>query len=356
MVDLRRRSIEILLDNQSSSGAYVASPNFPPYAYCWFRDGAYIAYAMDLYGEHESATRFHAWAAAAINARRERVHRAVEKTACGERLAENDILHTRYTLDGQEAPGEWPNYQLDGFGTWLWSLGQHCQLRGSQLPPEWVEAAGLVAAYLRALWQEPCFDCWEESPEKVHTSTLAAIYGGLQAHAVLTGEADRAPADISTFIHTHLQRDHGFVKYSGSREVDASLLGLATPYRVVVPTDPRMRATVARVESELRSGGGVHRYRADAYYGGGEWVLLTAWLGWHYVERGELERARAIQAWIETQAGEGGNLPEQVQASLNVPSQLEAWRARWGESASPLLWSHAMYLILLEGIRRAEAA
>ncbi|MFO7662332.1 MAG: glycoside hydrolase, partial [Chloroflexota bacterium] len=57
------RSIDIILENQSSSGAYLASPNFPTYHYSWFRDGAFIAYAMDIAGHHESAARFHEWAA-----------------------------------------------------------------------------------------------------------------------------------------------------------------------------------------------------------------------------------------------------------------------------------------------------
>ena len=59
MIDLYRRSIQIILENQSGSGAYIASPHFPTYHYCWFRDGAFCAYAMDLAGERESAARFH---------------------------------------------------------------------------------------------------------------------------------------------------------------------------------------------------------------------------------------------------------------------------------------------------------
>ncbi|KPV52167.1 hypothetical protein SE17_17090, partial [Kouleothrix aurantiaca] len=48
-------SIALIRAHQSPNGAYVASPTFPTYHYCWFRDGTYIAYAMDLVGEHASA-------------------------------------------------------------------------------------------------------------------------------------------------------------------------------------------------------------------------------------------------------------------------------------------------------------
>jgi len=40
------------------------------------------------------------------------------------------------------------------------------------------------------------------------------------------------------------------------------------------------------------------------------------------------------------------NLPEQVAENLNAPSYYPTWVERWGEIASPLLWSHAKYIIL----------
>jgi GH15 family glucan-1,4-alpha-glucosidase len=347
MSSLSERSVEIILRNQGSSGAYVASPNFPTYQYCWFRDGSFIAYAMDLAGQAGSAARFHAWAAGAIIARADLVRRAVQKARRGEPLTGLDILHTRYTLDGQEAPGEaWPNFQLDGFGTWLWALGEHARLDGGALPPACLLAAGLVADYLAALWTQPCYDCWEEFPDKMHAHTLAAIYGGLHAYSRLA-DTDLAPTltAIRRFIFDHLRLDGRFVKYAGSTAVDASLLGLATPYRVVEPGHPIMRATVAQIEADLDCGGGLHRYAADTYYGGGEWVLLTAWLAWYYAELGDVAKAQVALAWVEAQADERGQLPEQVPGNLNDPSFLRPWQARWGAIASPLLWSHAEYLI-----------
>jgi GH15 family glucan-1,4-alpha-glucosidase len=107
-----------------------------------------------------------------------------------------------------------------------------------------------------------------------------------------------------------------------------------------------MGATVERIVVDLCRGGGAHRYAADTYYGGGEWILLTAWLGWHYAERGERERAEALLGWVESQAGTDGTLPEQVPVHLNDPVFYAPWRKQWGEIADPLLWSHAKYIIL----------
>lgn len=357
MPDLYRRSIEVIPTHQSSNGGYLASPTFPDYRYCWFRDGAYTAYAMDLVGEHDSARRFHDWCAWIINRRRAVVKRATEKAHRGEALDEKDYLHTRYTLDGREGEDTaWPNFQLDGLGTWLWSLTEHARLAGLEtLPPDWQEAASLAARYLAALWLHPCYDCWEEFGDQLHPYTLAAIYGGLRALTSLSldGEWGAVPAAIRAYVLEQGVHEGRLVKSVGNPSVDASLTGVATPYRLLEPDDALMRATVARIEADLRpEGGGVHRYVADTYYGGGEWVLLTAWLGWYYAEMRESEKAEEMLAWIEAQADEQGNLPEQVPRTLIAPRYLEIWRQQRGEIANPLLWSHAKYIILRHHLSR----
>jgi GH15 family glucan-1,4-alpha-glucosidase len=136
-----------------------------------------------------------------------------------------------------------------------------------------------------------------------------------------------------------------------SAVVDASLLGVATPYQLLSPDDPIMTATVARIEADLHCpGAGVHRYRADTYYGGGEWLLLSAWLGWYYVQVGETGRAHRLLDWVEAQRDADGHLPEQVATHLLSPEYYARWEARWGPVAKPLLWSHAMYLILHQAL------
>lgn len=346
-MDLFTRSIAVILEHQSPGGAYVACPNFPTYHYCWFRDGSFTAYAMDLAGRPESAACFHDWAAQAVNQREAVIHRAIARAAAGLPLEGSDILHTRYRLDGEEgSTQEWPNFQLDGFGTWLWALEQHLARRKQPPAAGWIRAAGLVADYLQALWRQPCYDCWEEFPDKVHPHTLAAIYAGLGACSRLDGcDRSAVQAEIRDFLLGQAVYDGHFVKFTGSYTVDASLLGLAVPYGVVPPDDPRMLETVRRIESSLRRGG-VHRYPTDTYYGGGEWVLLAAWLGWYYVELGEKARAGELLAWVEAQAAVNGDLPEQAPASLIDANMYKPWVDLWGPIASPLLWSHAQYIIL----------
>jgi GH15 family glucan-1,4-alpha-glucosidase len=358
MHDLYRRSIEIILENQSESGAYIASPNFPTYRYCWFRDGSFIAYSMDLADQHESARRFHQWVAERINERGDLVRTGLAKARVGQELTEAEILHTRYRLDGTDGePGNWPNFQLDGFGTWLWALNEyHKQNPALQLTREMSDASDLVAEYLSELWSLPCYDCWEEFPDHVHPHTLATIYGGLQAHTEMTGKNHQLSTDtIRKQLLVGAEAFDHFVKFSDSPAVDASLLALAVPYGVVAPDDPIMLKTVEQIESTILRDHGLHRYAADSYYGGGAWVLLTAWLGWYYTElaarrpdltSGLKPKIETSLQWIEAHMSDNQCLPEQVAENLNDPSYYPTWVQRWGPIASPLLWSHAKYIIL----------
>src|SRR5262249_29178948 len=145
-----------------------------------------------------------------------------------------------------------------------------------------------------------------------------------------------------------LQADGTFCKSIGNALVDGCLTGMATPYQVVRIDSAEMQATIARIETDLHAPGiGVHRYLGDSYYGGGAWILLAAWLGWHYVEYGDKNTARGILRAIERHADPNGDLPEQiVPPILADASYYDYWVRVRGPIASPLLWSHAMCLIL----------
>jgi isomaltose glucohydrolase len=353
--ELYRRSLELIRAHQASTGAYVASPNFAEYAYCWFRDGTYTAYSMDLAGDYDSASRFYGWATRQVTSRAEQIERAIAAARGGNLPVTEDLLHTRYTLDGQVGTGDWPNFQLDGFGTLIWGLDEHQAITGEALSADALAAVDLLARYLGAMWRFPCYDCWEEFEDKVHTSTLASLYGGLNAasHLLSSGAHAKAASDIKRFVLEHCVQGGSLCKFVGNPAVDANLLHVATPYRLLAPDDPVMQATVARIELELRwDGSGVHRYAHDSYYGGGEWVLLTAYLGWHYIERGQPERARPLLAWIEANTCADDMLPEQVLEHLNYPEMRPVWEERWGPVACPLLWSHAAYMTLSSHMAR----
>jgi len=348
------KSKDIILENQSSTGAYMASPNFPRYRYCWFRDGSYVAYAMDIIGEDASSQKFHDWAATTINKHSDKSKQAIKKNNGG-KLSSMDVLHTRYTMEGEVVDHKWANFQLDGFGTWLWSLNEHVSCRNFRpLPASWKQAVKTTRDYLIALWSTPNYDCWEENQDKIHPYTLAAICAGLQAADTILGEdtTQETQETIKDALFTKGVYEGHFVKSFGLKEIDTCLIGISTPYRVIDPNDSIMIRTVAEVEAGLRrENGGVHRYKKDTYYGGGEWILLTAWLGWYYIEIGNRDKAINLLHWIERQADENLFLPEQVPTNVYNRKMYDKWIKNIGNIANPLLWSHAMYIILYKSLQ-----
>lgn len=356
-LDLYQKSIEVIRAGQASSGAYVASPTFSQYGFSWLRDGTWIAYAMDCVGQHDSAAAFYQWVAETIIGQKTRLQALLTKIAQKLPLEETDYLPTRFTLDGQvEEGGSWWNFQLDGYGTWLWGLVEHLSITQTPLSSTQRLAAEMTVRYLAALWQSPNYDCWEEHRQQIHPATLASIYGGLRAIQALEPALVPAnlPETICQYTLDHLVTPAGhFMKFDGNMAVDASLMWVAIPNRLVDLHDPVFAKTLAKIEQDLHyPSGGVYRYKADTYFGGGEWLLLTAWLGWVYVELGQVEKAQPLLYWIEQQATPEGYLPEQVSNHLLDSSRYAEWEAKWGTVATPLLWSHAMYLILKTKLER----
>jgi GH15 family glucan-1,4-alpha-glucosidase len=351
-VSLPDVSLRVIRAGQAPSGAYVAAPSFPTYQFSWFRDGSFIAYAMQLYGDEASARRFHQWAIDVILREASQAEAAIARSKAQLSL-DGTFIRTRYTAGGTGDAAPWPDFQLDGLGSWLWSLHAYrTAYRGSL--PGLTEAVDIVARYLGQLWRTPCFDCWEERGDQVHISTLAAIYGGLAAAAaLLDSSALTAQAEaVREFVLEHGTVDGRLRKHLATDLVDASLLWASTPFRLLEPEHPVMRRTVDHLVNSLTGpSGGVRRYLGDTYYGGGEWLLLTAHLGWYWTEVGEPERARRALAWVEHAADANGHLAEQVLDGVQFPDRVAEWTQRWGPVANPLLWSHANYQILRHAVQ-----
>ena len=309
--DLLKLSVEIILKYQRSNGAYPACPNFKVYNYCWFRDGSFIADSMSRVGEPESAERFFDWCSQVICDRRELIESGGK-------------LDARYTLDGHDSKGRWGNFQLDGLGIWLWALKTH-ETRYDLRLTKYDEAIELTSDYLAKNWHTPCNDWWEERLG-VHAASLASIYAGMKA----IGHPE------SKEIRAAINPD--------SERVDASLLACSLFNAV----DKDSFLPIAEeIESKLVSkGGGVHRYKEDVFYGGGEWLNLTAMLGMYYVSSGQSEKAEEKLEWIARHAQSNGWMPEQAEDYLLHPKNLQEWEDKWGSNALPLLWSQAMYITL----------
>lgn len=370
---LYERSLLVMkLMADEESGSIIAAPEFDEwfsrcggYAYCWGRDAAFITQAFDRAGLFSLSTAFYDWTLRAQD--------------------ESGAWQQRHYHDGSLAPS-W-GIQLDEGGSILWGMWQHYKSTGDQAFAERVwPAVAKGADYLVSRLDsetglpEASMDLWEERLGQ-HIYSAAAVYGGLQgaaSFAQLKGEVKRAlewsaaAARIRASIINHCWNDEKRSYYrslqlavsdekyrraqasglSGAKIVDAkgyatyfvsyddmadvSLLGLAVPFQVVDPREPRMRETAERVEQRLTvSGtGGLKRYEDDEYIGGNPWILTTLWLAQYRIQSGETEKARPLLQWALEHTTETGLLPEQIDKESGEP----AW-------VVPLTWSHAMFVI-----------
>lgn len=354
LLQAARDSVRVIRQHQHANGAYPASPTFSAYrGYSWLRDGAFIAEGMSRAGEVESASRFHDWVDARLGERREQVDALIARSRSGAALAPEEMLPTRFAIEEGGEPDVWWNFQTDGYGTWLWAVAEHARRHGLE-PARWQRGIEVATDYAAEFWDEPCYDWWEENVDQRHGSTLGAIYGGLEAAAtsgVLDSGRRRTALVEAAAVRERLLTDGvagdppRLVKWLGATTIDASLASCVTPFAVVAPTHPVGRATIVEIQRTLGADGGVHRYAADVFFGGGPWLLLAGFLGWNEARLGEWDRALGRLRWMAAQSVDG-EMPEQVEEDLLHPEHRQEWIDRWGPVAQPLLWSHGMYLIL----------
>jgi GH15 family glucan-1,4-alpha-glucosidase len=360
-IDIRAaisRSVELIARHQRASGAYPACEEFSAYrGYSWFRDGAFTADGMSRQGQVESASGFHDWCDGVLVSLAGKVAALVEQARAGRTPAQDEMLPTRFAFNGRAGADPWWDFQLDGYGIWLWAVHEHAARHA--LPLErWQRGIRVACTYIAEFWNTPCYDWWEEHAEQRHNSTLGALYAGLTACAgsaaldsATRERAARAAADVRRVVLTEGVAPGGYLsKWIGSEAVDASTAACIVPFGVVAPRDARAEATLARIERDLSFDGGTHRFAADVFFGGGQWPLLTCLLGWNHARAGRRDRAMELLRWAVAQADADGLLPEQVDAHLLHPEHRAEWIAKWGPVAKPLLWSHGMVLTLTAGL------
>src|SRR5262249_38622139 len=134
-------------------------------------------------------------------------------------------------------------------------------------------AARIAAAAIRKRWTEQDAGVWELAPRRWAHSRLACV-AGLRAAASAAGRspgtasrreasewtslADQMMASLSDIVHPSGR----WQRAPGDERVDAALL-LPVVRGVVSPDDPRGRATIQAITSELAEDGFVYRFRHD---------------------------------------------------------------------------------------------
>ncbi len=133
--------------------------------------------------------------------------------------------------------------------------------------------------------------------------------------------------------------------------------------------DPRILNTVKAIDELLRletpTGPSWYRYNDDGYGEhedgrpfdgtgvGRAWPLLTGERAHYEISRGRTDEARELLKAMESFAGDGGLLPEQIWDSPDIPER-ELFFGRPSGSAMPLVWAHAEYLKLVRSLEEEK--
>jgi GH15 family glucan-1,4-alpha-glucosidase len=218
-------------------------------------------------------------------------------------------------------------FQLDVYGEVAAAVVQACR-SGLPLSSRGVALGDVIMPYLAKAWREADEGIWEvRGPRRhfTHSKVMAWVaferFGAL--HAAQPGREDLAPyyRQIAEEIHADVC-NHGFdkelgsfVQSYGSKRVDASLLQLALTGFLPV-NDPRIRSTVAAIESTLMEGGMLRRYLAEEDvdglpYGEGVFLACSFWLADVYALLGRLDDARDLYHRLLGLCNDVGLLSEQ---------------------------------------------
>lgn len=391
VVRLYKRSLLIVRTQIDNGGAILAANDSDVtlratdhYSYLWPRDGALVAYALDLAGHANLPRAFF--------------------NLCGRIISPEGYFLQKYNPDGSVASGwhaSWDAYtkqrlipiQEDETSLVLWALWNHYEeFRDIEFAKQLYDSLIKRAADFLVSFRDaetrlplPSWNLWEDR-KAIHTFTCATVIGGLRAaanFARLFGEAgaaaeyETAADEVCAAMRALLYRPElqRFARSISPRmdggfdidpTIDASLFGIFY-FGAFAPDDPLVKATMAAVEERLWAKtiiGGLARYEADGYMRvtgdvekvpGNPWFICTLWLADYRIASArtleELERAVEILEWVVARALPSGVLAEQVDPLTGAPV-----------SVSPLTWSHSTvvatvigYLRKLEALLKCEA-
>ncbi|WP_179951605.1 trehalose-phosphatase [Halopolyspora algeriensis] len=296
------------------------------YRYCWLRDGAMSARALVSLGSTTEAEAFMDW-----------LHKVMENLPGPERL------HPLYSLAGTSLGPEavidtLPGYagsrpvrvgnladqqvQLDVFGPVV-ELAMHLsQATGVLRDGDWELVKGMAEAVSRR-WFEPDHGIWEERDvPRHHVYSKVMCWVTLDRALQLAETYERTPESSWAPLREEIAQDvikngwHADVQafttaYEGS-DLDAASLHVGLS-GLIDPSDERFRATVTAIESELRSGSTVYRYRRDDGLPGteGGFHLCAAWLVEAYLLTGRRTEAEELFQQLVDNTGPTGLLAEE---------------------------------------------
>ncbi|MBI2238127.1 MAG: glycoside hydrolase family 15 protein [Actinobacteria bacterium] len=319
------------------SGAIVAAPttSLPEevggarnwdYRYTWLRDSALELYALFALGYTDEAHAFMGWLKRTTAGRAEDLQ--VVYGVGGERMLPEVELGALEGYRGSRpvriGNGAANQFQLDVYGELVDTAWLYHRHGGRIDEPFWDFLRGVVGV-VADRWSEPDEGIWEVRGGRQHFVSSKVMAWVAVDRAVRLARAGGHRGDVRRWaglrdeIRTRVEAEGvdpetgTFLQAFGSRFLDASAL-LVPLVRFVPADDPRVRATVRRIERELSVEGLVYRYLGSDGLPGGEgaFVICSFWLVDNLALTGDVDRAGELFERLLGYANDVGLLAEQV--------------------------------------------
>lgn len=324
------------------TGALVAAPttSLPErlggsrnwdYRFCWLRDAAMVLRALMAIGHHRAARDFFVWLEGLCDFDRDpngETLQIVHRLDGGREMPETVLDHlagyrgSRPVRTGNAAASQ---RQLDVWGHVLDAA--HVCLRdlGHPVRPGLVRVLRHFADRAAGGWREPDQGLWEtRRPPQHHLSSKLMCWVALD-RAVQLAEARRIDGDVERWRRERdavrtliLERGFNasvgaFTQVVGGDALDASVLMMPL-VGFIDADDPRMRATVERVQADLTTHGLVFRYREPDGVAGdeGTFAICSYWLVQNLALQGRVDDARRLFERIGSFASDLGLMSEEI--------------------------------------------
>ncbi len=370
IIRLYKRSILIVRTQFDNDGAILAANDSDVtqratdhYSYLWTRDGAFVAYALDLAGYPFFTRRFFEF--------------------CAQIVHTDGYFMQKYNADGTVASGwhaAWDVFakkklvpiQEDETALVLWALWSHydkyreIEFIRKLYHPLITKCADFMLDFRdeELKLPKPSWNLWEDR-RGIHTFTCASVVGGLRAAAKfanLFAENERSrkyenaaneiveamrrhlcSAELGRFLRSVQLNGDGF--YEADTGIDASLFGTFY-FGAFDAEDKLVKNTMRAIEEKLwidTKIGGIARFENDSYMRVSDdspsnaWFICTLWLADYRIavakSKADLKGALEILEWTTKNALPSGVLAEQVHPFDGSPV-----------SVSPLTWSHSTFV------------
>lgn len=332
------RSLLVLraLTNHDTGGIAAAATTSLPedlggvrnwdYRYVWLRDAALTLEALLAHGFVQLADDWRTWLLRAVAG--DPADLQIMYGLAGERnLFERELPHLAGYADSRPVRignGAALQYQADVVGEVLVTLSAARDAGLTESEFSWPLETHLVE-YTAQQFERPDNGMWEvrgQARRFTHSrvmiwATFDRAVRAVEEHGLAGPVArwrrlrDRARAEIDRF---GVANGH-FTQYFGTEDVDASLL-LLPQVGYCAPDDPRMLATVERIERTLLRDGLVLRYRTDTGVDGlpgreHPFLACSFWLVEQYATSGRVPEAEALMARLCGFANDLGLLSEE---------------------------------------------